>query len=460
MIGVIHKPDEREIAEEFFQLFKTPWEPFTSGRAYDVVLVTTNDAAPEDAKMVLREPTLFEEVRRLLTAGQSVDDALAPALDLRINKLRQTIIEAGIPLIEIPPTPAGYPFTVCLTHDIDFVGIRQHKFDHTMWGFLYRSTIGALRDLVRGRIGFGKLLRIWKAAASLPFVYVGLMKDFWNAFEWYLRVERGLAATYYLIPFKRRMGEKVAAPDGYRRATAYDVTDIPEWVERLRSSGCEVGVHGIDAWHSVEKGREELGRVKSAVGIRMHWLLADAQTANVLEQAGYAYDSTVGYNETVGFRAGTTQVYLPPGNRTMLELPMHIQDGALFFPERLNASESAARELCDRIVQHAQEHGGVVTLLWHDRSHGPERFWGEFYERLVERLKGLKVWFASGSQAVGWFRSRREVEFNGMEAMHDGAAIQPPLRVRMHTHGKTREIAWAGGGKLNLEAREEAVLAQ
>jgi hypothetical protein len=69
--------------------------------------------------------------------------------------LRAWILEEGIPLMEIPPVPAGYNFTVSLTHDIDFIGIRQHKFDHTMLGFLYRSTVGAERNLLRGRITIG-----------------------------------------------------------------------------------------------------------------------------------------------------------------------------------------------------------------------------------------------------------------------------------------------------------------
>jgi len=31
----------------------------------------------------------------------------------------------------------------------------------------------------------------------------------------------------------------------------------------------------------------------------MHWLLRDANTVSALEQSGYTYDSTVGYNETI-----------------------------------------------------------------------------------------------------------------------------------------------------------------
>ena len=75
----------------------------------------------------------------------------------------------------------------------------------------------------------------------------------------------------------------------------------------------------------------------------MHWLLRDANTASALEQAGYAYDPTVGYNETIGYRNGTTQVFRPLGAQTLLELPLHIQDGALFYPQRLDLSEPEAR---------------------------------------------------------------------------------------------------------------------
>ncbi|MGB8323258.1 MAG: hypothetical protein WCE52_09895, partial [Candidatus Acidiferrum sp.] len=152
---------------------------------------------------------LFQEVRVLLSRGQPVENAHIPTLDLHIRMLRNWVLDAGIALMEIPPVPSGKNFVVCLTHDIDFVGIRKHKFDHTMWGFLYRSTVGTIGRLLRGRISLGYLLRSWKAAVSLPFVYMGWARDFWEPFDWYLSVEANLPATYFLIPFKGRAGERV-----------------------------------------------------------------------------------------------------------------------------------------------------------------------------------------------------------------------------------------------------------
>jgi hypothetical protein len=489
MLGVISKPDQVAVVEEFFELFKTPWEFYVPGRRYDAVISTADDVAHVDARLLvaygadsktvderngvtvhlkhrgglleygsstlpiyselalfeengtskcclgatggiagLRMTSasgsavvrvgydLFEEVRSLLSTGQGIEHAHTPALDMHIDLIRRWILSAGIPFIEVAPTPPGHSFIVCLTHDIDFVGIRNHKLDHTMWGFLYRATIGGLRGLLTGRIALGRVLKMWRAAASLPLVHLGWVEDFWDPFTWYLNVEKGLPATYYLIPFKGRVGEHVPGDHAGRRAAPYEVQDIRDRINMLCEAGCELGVHGIDAWHSAEKGRTELGKLSElssapVKGIRMHWLLHNENTAALLDEAGYGYDSTSGYNETIGYRNGTAQVFRPLGSKNLLELPMHIQDGALFFENRLNLSEAEAEKRCKNLIENVGKFGGVLTLLWHDRSHGPERFWGDFYISLVEMLKSSDAWFATAAQATGWFQKRREVRF-------------------------------------------------
>jgi hypothetical protein len=419
---------------------------------------------------------LFQEIQWLLSSGQPVENAHIPTIELHIMMLREWMLEAGITFMEIPPVPAGKQFIVSLTHDIDFIGIRDHKFDHTMWGFLYRSTVGALRDYARGRVSFDRLVKIWRAAASLPLVFLGWLKDFWIPFDWFLQVEKNLPATYFLIPFKNRAGANVSGTHAARRATKYDVTDLGEWTKRLEHEGCELGLHGIDAWHSVELGRVESERIssvtkESAVGIRMHWLLRDENTYHVLDETGFAYDSTDGYNETIGYRAGTTQVFRPLGTRRLLELPMHIQDGALFYSNRLDLSEPEAWERCGGIIDDAGRFGGVLTCLWHDRSHGPERFWGDFYARLVGKLRTMNVWFGSAGQVVDWFRKRRQVALERVKSADAEERIKirsvdenisPPLTLRVHypseaspgAAGERRrsiDISWSGQAEIELE---------
>jgi hypothetical protein len=543
VIGVVARADEQPVVEEFFELFKTPWEFYERGRTYDVVVATAGEIPVVDARLVviygsdikntdaalsvgmsarhrggtlsvggsplpiygdlltfarecagtqflesssgmagltirLGECTIkrlgydvFREVRFLLSEGQPTEHAHIPTLDIHIALLRNWILEAGIPLVEIPPAPQGYRFLVCLTHDIDFIGIRKHFFDHTMWGFLYRSTLGAVRSWLRRRISLARLLKMWGAAAALPFVYLKWAKDFWDPFDWYLRVEKHLAATYYIVPVKGHAGERVTGRHASRRAAAYDVSEVADRLAALVKEGCEVGVHGIDAWHNVERALDERAKVAavagaSTVGVRMHWLLRDANTPSVLEAAGYAYDSTLGYNETIGYRNGTTQAFRPLGVQTLLELPLHIQDGALFFSQRLGLSEPEARTRCDALIDNADRFGGVLTVLWHDRSHGPERFWGDFYIRLVHTLRSLDGWFATALDAVSWFRQRRAVRFERVDTTHgarmrlryQGGEIRPPVNIRVHRPaaggGGASDMSWNGMGAVELDAVE------
>jgi hypothetical protein len=408
---------------------------------------------------------LFDEVRFLLETGQPVEHAATASLDVHIQMLREWIVGSGLPLMEVLPCPAGHRFIVCLTHDIDFVGIRRHRFDHSACGFLYRATVGALRNFLRGRLSRRHLLKSWSAAASLPFVYAGWAKDFWEPFGWYQEVEKDIPTTYFLIPFKRRAGEKVPGPHPSRRASAYGIDDIRGEILPLLASGCEIGVHGIDSWHNPERGREELAAVAGGTGqpcrgIRMHWLLRDRNTPAALERAGYEYDSTFGYNETIGYRAGTGQVFRPWGAKTLLELPMHIQDGALFYPQRLDLSEADAEQRCRELIDQSSRFGGVLTLLWHDRSHGPERFWGGFYAHLLGELRGLNPWFGSGEQVTGWFRKRRAVRFerlseSGARPLRvrcDGTEIGPPLVIRRYEPGgRFTDTPWDGSHAEQLE---------
>ena len=359
---------------------------------------------------------LFREIRFLLQSGQPAGHARVPTLDLHIAMLRGWILGAGIPLVEVPPVPAGYDFACCLTHDIDFCGIRRHRLDHTTLGFLYRALWGSLRDALSGKCRWEKVRRNWKAALSLPAVYAGFAEDFWQPFKSYREAEKDLRSTFFVIPFREKAGSDGTNRENALRACRYDIDDIRMEVPGLLSQGCEIGVHGIDAWRDSASGRRELERIREATGgpatgIRMHWLYFGDQSARMLEEAGYAYDSTAGYNEAVGYRCGTAQVFRPVGLDGLLELPLIVQDTALFYPGRMGLTEEGAWPLIRELLENAENHGGALTLNWHDRSLAPERLWGNFYAGLVSVLRNSGAWIDTASRVVRWFAKRRTVAF-------------------------------------------------
>ncbi|HUA38745.1 MAG TPA: hypothetical protein VMA35_10175 [Candidatus Sulfopaludibacter sp.] len=389
---------------------------------------------------------LFAEMRYLLEVGQPAVNAGTATLELHIALLRELITSFGIPIVEIPPSPQGRNFITCLTHDIDHPVLRNHCCDHTMVGFLYRATIGTVVNVCNRRKSLKDLCINWTAALKLPFIYLGMAKDFWSEFDRYVEIEAGLASTYFVIPTKNYPGRPLAGNGISRRATRYDVNDVKPQLQRVVSSGCEVGLHGIDTWADSAKGREERARVTeslgaSITGVRMHWLFFNEKSPEVLERAGFAYDSTVGYGETVGYRAGTTQAYKPLTVGNLLELPLHVMDTALFYPNYLNLSEADAKRTVWKLIDNAAEFGGALTINWHDRSIAPERLWDGFYLKLLRELKGRGAWFASADQAVSWFRKRRSAVVETMPGEGGNIRIKasvkpdhklPGLRVRLH----------------------------
>ncbi len=404
---------------------------------------------------------LFYEVNFLLSYGQPAEYACIPTLEIHIAMLRDWILSAGIPLVEIPPVPAGYAFAACLTHDVDFSGIRNHIFDHTFFGFVYRATLGSFSGAFKGHISWGKMLKNLKAVLSLPFVYLGLAQDFLLQFDRYREIEGGLVSTFFIIPYKNRAGQDASGRVYKKRACRYDAAEIAPELKKLLADGCEMGVHGIDAWRDFGKGCEELERISRItgerdIGVRMHWLYYGDQSPRILEESGFAYDSTLGYNEAVGYRAGTVQIFRPPGTQRFLELPMHIQDTSLFYPSRMGLTENEAAPRVLGLFENSRKYGGVLTLSWHERSVGPERWWDDFYIWLLSELKKLNVWFGTGRGVVKWFNKRRSASFKKADFAQDKVSLRvsgsedgktPDLVLRVYNPGllKVMDIPFAGG---------------
>ncbi len=396
---------------------------------------------------------LFAEVRTLLTRGQPAANAAVPALELHIAFLRDLILGSDVPLAEIPAVPDGYRFTACLTHDVDHPMMRRHRFDHTMFGFLYRATWGSLVRALQGRMPWAKLWRNWLAVLKLPLVHLGLTKDPWSELDRFSTLEQGAPSCFFVIPFKGRAGRTLQGRAPGARAARYGAADISDQLRKLASAGCEIGLHGIDAWLDSSAARDELNEIRGItggqeIGVRMHWLYFDERSPAVLERAGASYDSTVGYNETIGYRAGTAQAYKPLQVSQLLELPLHVMDTALFFPAHLDLSDSEARERVTRVLDDVVQFGGCLTVNWHDRSIAPERLWDDFYADLIRELRKRGAWFATPSQAVSWFRKRRSAVFEDVswESGRLRARIMaspnnglPDLQLRVHNGRKWQQ---------------------
>jgi len=205
---------------------------------------------------------------------------------------------------------------------------------------------------------------------------------------------------------------------------------------------------------------------QTELGVRMHWLYFDATSFATLDRAGFVYDASVGYNDAVGFRAGTTQVFRPLSAERLLELPLHIQDSALFFPGRMNCTEPEALEHCRRILDWTHRLGGVTTLSWHERSLVPERQWDGAYRWLLTELRHRGAYVGSARDVVSWFSTRRSVDLQGAEIEADrlhaladrepATAAAPGLTLRIY--GGRNEVGASDFVDIPVDADSAAAL--
>lgn len=416
---------------------------------------------------------LFREISTLLAKGQHAANAASPTLEAHIALLREWIVSSGIPLVEIPPVPFGRNFFACLTHDVDFTGIRKHKFDRTMWGFLYRGLFGSLKDFFEGKVPLSHMVRNWLAVFKLPFVFIGIADDVWEHFDRYTKVDPPNSSTFFLIPYKNTPGSNLNQSDPSKRAADYGIADVKEQVDQILSQGGEIGLHGIDAWHSDKIGLCEKEQAlemtgASKIGVRIHWLCYDDRSPVVLEKAGFDYDASLGFNEAIGFRNGTTQAFKPAEVDQLLELPLNIQDTSLFYPQRLHLKDAEAHELCIKILDSFSTYGGALTISWHERSLVPERLWGDFYIWLLKELEERGAWFARADQVVNWFRSRRSIRFEEccwktgkivIKISGNVSSIDPQMIVRVHmpfsSNMSPMDFSWNGEYCVEIPVEEK-----
>jgi hypothetical protein len=189
--------------------------------------------------------------------------------------------------------------------------------------------------------------------------------------------------------------------------SGYDLTMKPvyEVVSRLKSEGVELGVHpGYYTFGDPRRLSDEVEHIckvlgETTVGGRQHFLRWHPRTWLDWEKCGLAYDSTLGFSDLIGFRAGTCLPYRPWSlelNReiNLLEIPLLAMDVTLAYYMRQSPEESVALLL--QCAERCKIVGGVFTLLWHNRSLLDPNY-GHTYQTVLSAL--------SSSPAFDWKRA-------------------------------------------------------
>ena len=258
-------------------------------------------------------------------------------------------------------------YRVALTHDVDRpLAVLARPLPRL--GRQLAADVIFRRD---GRVAVQRL-RSWAAAGRGDY-----RLDPYNTFDFVLGVSEAHGSTS-AVNF---MAGNTASP-----RTGFYTLELP-WVRSLivqvHERGHELGFHaGSDTYLDADLTRAEFARLRSAAdelgvsqeswGGRQHYLQwSNPQTWSNWERAGLAYDSTLGFADKLGFRAGTSHdypVFHLHERRTLRlrERPLHVMDGTLVTYMRLSPGQGSDAVL--EIARQCRRYDGTLTLLWHNSS--------------------------------------------------------------------------------------------
>jgi hypothetical protein len=218
--------------------------------------------------------------------------------------------------------------------------------------------------------------------------------DPYNTFDFLMDVSERheiVGAFYFLAT------EQPTALDG---PYTLDNPWIESLVRRIHERGHEIGLHPSFHTH-LDAGRTEaeflrLRRAAKRQGVtqerwggRQHYLRwENPVTWANWEAAGLDYDSTLGYADRIGFRAGTCHEFptfhlLERRPLRLRERPLHVMDGTLFEYMKLSPDEAFENVLA--VARECRRYGGTLSLLWHNSSL-PTTRQKRWYETLVARV--------------------------------------------------------------------------
>ncbi|MDX6494277.1 MAG: hypothetical protein QOE17_263 [Gaiellales bacterium] len=303
-------------------------------------------------------------------AASALADPERPAVDALLERFRHA---TGL------GRRAG--FTVVLTHDIDAPLRWTGRRSVISAGARLKHAAGKRQgvDLSAEALGL----------ASLPLHALRKRDPNWS-FPRIREIEaaHGARSTQFLLAGHHHPADGDGA--------AYDRVRV-RLVDLLASQGDEIGLHpSYTTSDHPARLEDEKRRLESITGspvrsVRFHFLRHDAhRSLPQLDRLGFALDSSQGYADRPGMRAGFSFPYRPYDIERdrpldLVELPLAVMDATLSDERYLGLSAEDGFRRATALLERVAEAGGTVALLWHnDRFAGPyARGWDRCYERLL-----------------------------------------------------------------------------
>ena len=243
-------------------------------------------------------------------------------------------------------------------------------------------------------------------------------REFWN-FDQIMKSESkyGFKSTSFFASVNNKSNEGHVLDVPY----ALDKKKFRRIFESMKKGSFEIGLHASYLAHrdveqfKLEKERLEKHAESRVFGLRHHyWNLGEfpVQTFQMHEAAGFLYDSSLAFNDHIGFRYSSALPFyifdnLEQKELQVLQIPVFCMDGNFFYDEKTSIEEAiqTLSEYVDTLV----EVEGVASIDWHIRTSYPGgstyRKWGECYLEILNYLSTRDdVWVTSCIDYYNWWK--------------------------------------------------------
>lgn len=339
-------------------------------------------------------------------------------LDL-LEELERSELEEHGYFVRKMKWPNGSPFAICLTHDVDNI---ERPLGHVL--------------KTRSRFKTGDLIN----------EVVGVSSLYDNIDEIAKREgERGFRSSFYFL------------------TSNYPLDEMAPGLKKLRERGWDIGLHGGFGTHdSAEKMMDTVEGFSNQLGfpprgVREHFLkFTYGTTWEIMEQAGFDYDTTVGLTDRLGFKLGLATPFHPPTKTwepmRLIEIPLILMDTTLWG--YLKRDETGGLNDIMSVLSKVKEVGGLFTLLWHQEA--VKMKGGRLYWSLLDEFKRTGCFVGSAAQISDWWAARSVPVVREGDTVRLSGLQDHRLLLYVKTRGE-RKIEATGG---NIVRSKEGYLVQ
>lgn len=269
-----------------------------------------------------------------------------------------------------------------LSHDVDYIKKTfQLRIKQTIF-----NTYNTIKNILKPNLFFKNFIRTLSFFFSNPTYW---HFDYWINLE--LKYNKKSVFYFYSKTKNKNLISWLINP-------SYDIqknVKLQKKVKELISKGFEIGLHGSyyssEDYNLLKKEKKILEKTFNIKinKIRQHWLRYNEKKTPNIHNKLFRFDSTLGFNDQLGFRSGCASQYRPYDHKNnrpfnFYKIPFIIMD-SIFFD--YNSNNNKIQKIAMDIIKNLKNYKSVHTsICWHQRVASKDYKWHNLYEQIIAEI--------------------------------------------------------------------------